>query len=37
MRRRYPEIDDQTMTDPSLLRIIARAHDIKARLIQNTN
>jgi hypothetical protein len=28
--------DDQTATDPSLLRIIARAHDIQARLVQNT-
>ena len=28
--------DDHTAADPSLLRIIARAHDIQARLIQNT-
>jgi hypothetical protein len=28
--------DDQTAADPSLLRIIARAHHIQARLIQNT-
>jgi site-specific DNA recombinase len=28
--------DDQVATDPSLLRIIARAHDIQARLIHNT-
>ena len=28
--------DDQTAADPSLLRIIARAHDIQARLVQNT-
>lgn len=28
--------DDQVATDPSLLRIIARAHGIQARLIQNT-
>jgi site-specific DNA recombinase len=28
--------DDQMAADPSLLRIIARAHDIQARLIQNT-
>jgi site-specific DNA recombinase len=28
--------DDQTPADPSLLRIIARAHDIQARLIANT-
>jgi site-specific DNA recombinase len=27
--------DDQTPADPSLLRIMARAHDIQARLIQN--
>ena len=27
----------QTTADPSLLRIIARAHDIQARLIQNTD
>lgn len=28
--------NDHAATDPSLLRIIARAHDIKSRLIQNT-
>jgi hypothetical protein len=28
-------VDDQTAADPSLLRIIARAHHIQARLIQN--
>ncbi|MGO9684194.1 MAG: hypothetical protein ACLPTZ_16720, partial [Beijerinckiaceae bacterium] len=28
--------DDQAAADPSLLRIIARAHDIQARLVQNT-
>jgi hypothetical protein len=28
--------NDQTAADPSLLRIIARAHDIQARLSQNT-
>ena len=28
--------DDQMAADPSLLRIIARAHDIQARLLQNT-
>src|SRR6202049_4250070 len=28
--------DDQTAADPSLLRIIARAHDIQIRLSQNT-
>jgi site-specific DNA recombinase len=27
---------DQTAADPSLLRIVARAHDIQARLSQNT-
>src|SRR5262249_37220021 len=26
---------DQTSPDPSLLRILARAHDVQARLIQN--
>jgi hypothetical protein len=29
--------DDQATADPGLLRIIARAHDIQARLIQNTD
>jgi len=28
--------DDHSAPDPSLLRIIARAHDIQVRLIQNT-
>jgi site-specific DNA recombinase len=28
--------EDQTAADPSLLRIIARAHDIQTRLSQNT-
>ena len=28
--------NDDAATDPSLLRIIARAHDIQSRLIQNT-
>ena len=28
-------IDDQTLADPGLLRIVARAHDIQARLMQN--
>jgi site-specific DNA recombinase len=28
--------DDRTTANPSLLRIIARAHDIQTRLIQNT-
>ena len=29
--------DGQTTADPGLLRIVARAYDIQARLIQNTN
>ena len=29
------QLSGQTPADPSLLRIIARAHDIQARLIQN--
>jgi site-specific DNA recombinase len=29
--------DDQTLADPGLLRIIARAHDIHERLIQSTD
>ena len=29
--------DDQPTPDPGLLRIIARAHDIQARLMQNTD
>ncbi len=36
MRMLVENSDDQTAADPSLLRIIARAHDIQARLIQNT-
>ena len=28
-------VDDPTAADPSLLRILARAHDIQARLIHN--
>jgi hypothetical protein len=27
----------QTTADPGLLRIVARAHDIQARLMQNTD
>lgn len=27
--------NDRTAADPSLLRILARAHDVQARLIQN--
>ena len=37
MRMLVENADDQTAADPSLLRIIARAHDIQARLIQNTD
>jgi site-specific DNA recombinase len=29
--------DHQTLADPGLLRIIARAHDINARLMQSTD
>jgi len=29
--------DDQPTPDPALLRIIARAHDIQARLMQNSD
>ena len=29
--------DDQTAADPGLLRIIARAHDIQERLMQDTD
>ncbi len=35
MRLLVEDADDQTAADPSLLRIIARAHDVQARLIQN--
>jgi Winged helix-turn helix len=35
MRMLVENADDQTEADPSLLRIIARAHHIQARLIQN--
>ena len=34
MRMLVENADDQTPADPSLLRIIARAHHIQARLIQ---
>jgi site-specific DNA recombinase len=37
MRMIVENSDDQTAADPSLLRIIARAHDIQERLIQNTD
>src|SRR5438034_5253449 len=36
MRMLVENSDDHTAADPSLLRVIARAHDIQARLIQNT-
>jgi site-specific DNA recombinase len=36
MRMLVENSDDQTAADPSLLRIIARAHDIQERLIRNT-
>jgi site-specific DNA recombinase len=36
MRMLIENSDDQTGTDLSLLRIIARAHDIQARLVHNT-
>ena len=36
MRMLVENSDDHAAADPSLLRIIARAHDIQARLIQNT-
>ena len=36
MRMLVGNSDDQTTADPSLLRIIARAHDIQGRLSQNT-
>jgi site-specific DNA recombinase len=36
MRMLLENSNDQNAADPSLLRIIARAHDIQARLIQNT-
>ncbi len=36
MRMLVENANDQTAADPSLLRIIARAHHIQARLIQNT-
>jgi site-specific DNA recombinase len=35
MRMLVENADDQTPADPSLFRIIARAHHIQARLIQN--
>ncbi len=35
MRMLAESCDDGAAADPSLLRIVARAHDIQARLIQN--
>ena len=37
MRMLVDGADDQTADDPSLLRVIARAHDIQGRLTHNTN
>ena len=37
MRILVENADDQAIADPSLLRVIARAHDIQERLIQNTD
>ncbi len=37
MRMLVEGADDQTAADPSLLRVIARAHDIQGRLSQNTD
>jgi site-specific DNA recombinase len=36
MRLLVDNADDPAAADPSLLRILVRAHDVKARLIQNT-
>jgi site-specific DNA recombinase len=36
LRMLVENTDDQTTADPGLLRIVARAHDIQARLIQDT-
>jgi ParB-like chromosome segregation protein Spo0J len=36
MRMLVEKTDEQTTVDPGLLRIVARAHDIQARLMQNT-
>ncbi len=36
MRMLAENSDDRTAADPSLLRIIARAHDVQARITQNT-
>jgi DNA invertase Pin-like site-specific DNA recombinase len=37
MRMLVENAHDQTLTDPALLRIIARAHDIQARLMLSTD
>jgi hypothetical protein len=37
MRMLVENADDQTLADPGLLRIIARAHDIQERLMQDTD
>jgi site-specific DNA recombinase len=37
MRMLVENTDDQTLADPGLLRIIARAHDIQGRLMQSTD
>jgi len=37
MRMLVEGADDQAAADPSLLRVIARAHDIQGRLSQNTD
>jgi site-specific DNA recombinase len=36
MKMLVENTDDQTKTDPALLRIVARAHDIQERLMQNS-
>ena len=37
MRMLVENTDDQTIADPGLLRIVARAHEIQERLMQNTD
>lgn len=37
MRMLVESTDDQTTADPGLLRIVARAHEIQERLMQNTD
>ena len=37
MKMLVENTDDQAMADPGLLRIVARAHDIQERLMQNTD